>query len=56
MTRKTLAELKFIIRDATEAAELGERMNNPKSGQYRDEVHYAVQEINKRRGGSANGQ
>lgn len=50
---KTLDEgaLRFIIKDATEAAELGEKIGNPKSGQYRDEVHYAVMELNRRKKG-----
>jgi hypothetical protein len=42
--------LKHIRQDAHEAAELGEKMNppNPKSGQYRDEVHYAGMELSNR--------
>lgn len=49
MKKRTEAELRYIIKDATEAAELGERMGNPKSGQYRDEVHYAQMELKARK-------
>lgn len=37
--------LRFIIKDATEAADIAEKMGNPKAGQYRDEVHYARMEL-----------
>jgi len=55
MKRRTEAELRYIIKDATEAAELGERMTppNPKAGQYRDEAHYASMELQRRRKGGA---
>lgn len=49
MREKSLASLRFIIKDATEAAEIGEKMGNPKAGQYRDEAHYAGMEIVRRR-------
>jgi len=48
---KTLPEesLRFIIKDATEAAENAEGMNDSiKAGQYRDEVHYANMELRQR--------
>jgi hypothetical protein len=37
--------LRFVIKDATDAAESGEKMGNPKAGQYRDEAHYAAMEL-----------
>jgi hypothetical protein len=50
---KTLseAELSFIIKDATEAAEIGEKSgwSAEKTGKYRDEAHYASMELHKRR-------
>lgn len=43
------AELRYIIKDATEAAELAEqRGSNEKAGKYRDEAHYAAMELHKR--------
>lgn len=43
------AELRFIIKDATEAAELAEeRGSTEKAGKYRDEAHYAAMELHKR--------
>lgn len=49
---KTLgeAELRYIIKDATEAAELGEKSgwSSEKTGKYRDEAHYAAMELHKR--------
>jgi hypothetical protein len=49
---KTLgeSELRFIIKDATEAAEIGEKSgwSEKKTGQYRDEAHYAAMELHKR--------
>lgn len=47
---KTLDEdaLRYIYKDATEAAEAGEKIDNPKSGQYRDEAHYASMELKRR--------
>ena len=43
--------LKYIIKDATEAADLLEQDggSSKKSGQYRDECHYAHKELHKRR-------
>ena len=41
--------LEFIRSDARSAAIAGESINNPKSGQYWDEYHYATDEL-KRRG------
>ncbi|MDH5183988.1 MAG: hypothetical protein OEX12_08880 [Gammaproteobacteria bacterium] len=48
MRSKTVEELQYIYKDATEAAEAGESFGNPKSGQYRDEAHYAAMEITAR--------
>ena len=49
---KTLseAELRYIIKDATEAAEIGEKSgwSSEKTGKYRDEAHYAAMELHKR--------
>lgn len=43
------AELRYIIKDAREAARLAyERGNDKKGGQYEDEAHYAAQELHKR--------
>lgn len=43
------AELRYIIKDAREAAKLAyERGNDKKGGQYEDEAHYAAQELHKR--------
>ena len=41
--------LEYIRSDARSAAIAGESINNPKSGQYWDEYHYATDEL-KRRG------
>jgi hypothetical protein len=43
--------LRYIIKDATEAAEIAEKggLDSKKSGQYRDEAHYASMELHKRR-------
>ena len=51
MKLKSESTLRYIIKDATEAAEIGEKMENPnpKSGQYRDEAHYALMEIQRRK-------
>jgi hypothetical protein len=51
MKRKDDAALRYIVKDATEAAEAGEKMNNPKAAQYRDEAHYASMEMQRRRKG-----
>jgi hypothetical protein len=51
MKRKDDAALRFILKDATQAAEAGEKFGNPKSGQYRDEAHYASMEIQRRKKG-----
>lgn len=52
--KKTDDQLRFIIKDAGEAARLGEKINNPKVGEYMDEVHYAQMELRKRQD-AANG-
>lgn len=41
-------ELRFIHKDANEAADNGEKMGSKKSGQYRDEAHYASDELGRR--------
>lgn len=51
MKRKDDDALRFILKDATQAAEAGEKFGNPKSGQYRDEAHYASMEIQRRKKG-----
>jgi hypothetical protein len=51
MKRKDDAALRYILKDATEAAEVGEKIGNPKAGQYRDEAHYASMELARRRKG-----
>lgn len=51
MKRKDDAALRYIVKDATEAAEAGEKMDNPKAAQYRDEAHYASMEMQRRRKG-----
>lgn len=53
MKHKSEDALRFIIKDATESADLGEKMDppNPKAGQYRDEAHYASMEIQRRKKG-----
>ena len=40
--------LEYIREDAHKAALAGETINNPKTGQYWDGVHYAGMELNKR--------
>ena len=47
---KTLSveSLKHIRADAFAAATAGETINNPKTGQYWDEFHYASMELNRR--------
>jgi len=45
------AELHYIVKDATEAAEIAEKKHGgmtDKAGKYRDEAHYAAMELNKR--------
>jgi hypothetical protein len=49
MKKMPIESLYFIYSDANEAAEVGEKMANPKSGQYRDEAHYAAMEIKARK-------
>lgn len=53
MKFETLSDesLKYIIKDATEAADIAEKRdpNSKKAGQYRDECHYAHMELHKRR-------
>ncbi len=53
MKHKSEDELSYILKDATEAADAGEKMDppNPKSGQYRDEAHYAAMELARRKKG-----
>ena len=46
MKRKTFAELMFIARDATEAAEA--MPEGPNAGYYADEAHYALMEMKRR--------
>lgn len=41
--------LEFIRDDARRAAIAGESINNPKTGQYWDEYHYACMEIRERK-------
>ena len=43
---KTVAELRFIIKDAGEAIEANPL--NPNNGYYQDEIHYAHAELRKR--------
>ena len=47
---KTLSveSLKYIRADAYDAATAGEKIGNPKTGQYWDEFHYAAMELKKR--------
>lgn len=49
---KTLSveSLKYILVDAYAAAVAGETINNPKTGQYWDQVHYASMELKRRVG------
>lgn len=46
-------ELRYIHKDASEAAEIGERsgFDSKKTGQYRDQAHYASMEMRARRDG-----
>ena len=46
MKNKSVPELMYIIKDATEAMNLNP--DNPKNGYYQDEVHYAAAELRKR--------
>ena len=47
---KTLSveSLKYIRADAYAAATAGEKIGNPKTGQYWDEFHYAAMELKRR--------
>jgi hypothetical protein len=47
MKTKTVLELLFIIRDASEAARI--MIDGEKNGYYLDEVNYASMELNRRR-------
>lgn len=47
--------LRYIIKDATEAAEAAEKMGGSKAGQYRDEAHYAAMELKKRQAAAVSG-
>jgi hypothetical protein len=51
MRMRTLSDdaLHYIVKDATEAAEAAEKMGSRKAGQYRDEAHYASDELYRRR-------
>ena len=42
-------ELIYIQYDARDAAIIGNKLNNPKTGQYMDESNYAYQEIKRRK-------
>lgn len=46
MKTKSVAELKFIIKDCREA--LNAHPDNPNAGYYADEIHYASAELKKR--------
>jgi len=48
---KTLGNdsLLYIRQDAYNAAKAGETIDNPKTGQYWDEFHYASQELRRRK-------
>lgn len=50
-------QLKFVIKDAREAEELGRKMNpsNPRWGQYLDEISYASMELQRRKKGGKKG-
>ena len=41
--------LLYIRQDAYNAAKAGETIDNPKTGQYWDEFHYASQELRRRK-------
>ena len=47
LKHKTVAELQFIIKDATEAQQVNPTNDN--NGYYADEVHYCLAELRKRR-------
>lgn len=47
LKRKTIDELKYIIKDASEAEKANP--NGPNAGYYADEVLYATTELNKRK-------
>jgi hypothetical protein len=49
MKKLSIESLYYIYDDANKAAEIGEKIGNPKSGQYRDEAHYAAMEIKARK-------
>jgi hypothetical protein len=51
------AQLRFVIKDATEAEKLGRQMgtNAQKLGQYLDEISYASMELNRRKKGGKKG-
>ena len=48
MQSLTVDSLLYIRKDAFNAAVAGETINNPKTGQYWDEYHYASMELKKR--------
>ena len=47
LKKKTDEELRFIIKDATEAAKVNP--TGPNTGYYLDEVHYAFNELRRRK-------
>ena len=48
MKARSVDSLLYIRKDAFDAAVAGETINNPKTGQYWDEYHYASMELKKR--------
>tara|TARA_R110000772_G_scaffold48018_2_gene109511 strand:- start:2311 stop:2499 length:189 start_codon:yes stop_codon:yes gene_type:complete len=48
MKARSIDSLLYIRKDAFDAAVAGETINNPKTGQYWDEYHYASMELKKR--------
>ncbi len=53
MKTRSIESLQYIIKDAGEASAIAYELENPvKGGQYADEVHYAVMELNKRKKGN----
>lgn len=44
-----IESLEYIRNDALQAAIAGETIDNPKTGQYWDEFHYASMELNRRK-------
>ena len=48
-SRLCIDSLEYIKLDAYQAAQAGEKLGNPKTGQYWDEYHYACMELAKRK-------